>query len=26
MGLDRLGKSDQALAELRDKGLSDTAG
>jgi lactoylglutathione lyase len=26
MGLDDLGKSDQALAELRDKGLSDTAG
>ena len=25
MGLDDLGKSDQALAELRDKGLSDTA-
>jgi len=26
MGLDGLDKSDQALAELRDKGLSDTAG
>jgi len=26
MGLDDLGKSDQALAELRDKGLSDIAG
>jgi lactoylglutathione lyase len=26
MGLDDLGKSDQALADLRDKGLSDTAG
>jgi catechol 2,3-dioxygenase-like lactoylglutathione lyase family enzyme len=26
MGLADLGKSDQALAELRDKGLSDTAG
>jgi lactoylglutathione lyase len=26
MGLDDLNKSDQALAELRDKGLSDTAG
>ena len=26
MGLNDLNKSDQALAELRDKGLSDTAG
>ena len=26
MGLADLGKSDQALTELRDKGLSDTAG
>jgi len=26
MGLDDLGKSDQALAELRNKGLSNTAG
>jgi catechol 2,3-dioxygenase-like lactoylglutathione lyase family enzyme len=26
MGLDELGKSDQALAELRAKGLGDTAG